>query len=88
MKLKKGFVTQNFQGQQLMVAVGAEAKRFHGMARSNETAAFIIDRLKSETSEEQIITAMLEEYDADEHTVRKDVRHIVEQLRGIGAIDE
>lgn len=88
MKLKKGFVTQEFQGQQLVVAVGAEAKRFHGIARSNETAAFIIDRLKSETSEEQIISAILDEYEVDEKTATQDVHRVIEQLRGIGAIDE
>lgn len=88
MKLKKGFVTQVFQGQQLMVAVGAEARRFHGIARSNETAAFIIDRLKQETSEDQIVSALLAEYEAEEATVREDVRRIIEQLRGIGAIEE
>ena len=88
MRLKKGYVTQNFQGRQLMVAVGGEAKRFHGLARSNETAAFIVDCLKTETTEEKIVEAMLSEYDADKETVRRDVRKILDRLRGIGAIEE
>lgn len=88
MKLKKEFVTQEFHGQQLMVAVGAEARRFHGLTRANETAAFIVDRLKNETSEAGIVAAMLEEYEVDEVTALADVRRIVNQLREIGAIEE
>ena len=88
MKLKQGFVTQEFRGEQLMVAIGAEAKRFRGLARSNATAAFIVDRLKSETTEAEIVSAIMEEYEADEARVRADVARILAQLRSIGAIEE
>ena len=88
MKLKKDFVTQRFRGQQLMVAVGPEAKRFHGLVRSNETAAFIVDRLRSETSEEEIVAALLAEYEVDETGAAADVKAILAKLRGIGALEE
>ena len=88
MKLKQGFITQEFHGQQLMVAAGPAAKAFHGIVRSNETAAFIVDCLKKDTTEEAIVSAILAEYEADKETVEKDVKKILEQLRGIGAIEE
>ena len=87
MKLKEGFVTQAFRGRQLMVAAGPAAKMFHGIVRSNETAAFIVDRLKSETSAEEIVSAILAEYEVDEATAAADVARIIEQLRSIGAIE-
>ena len=88
MKLRQGFVTQDFRGEQLMVAVGEAAKRFRGLARSNATAAFIVDRLKTETTEAEIVSAVLEEFEADEARVRTDVARIIGQLRSIGAIEE
>ncbi len=88
MKLRQGFVTQEFRGEQLMVAVGEAAKRFRGLARSNATAAFIVDRLKNETTEAEIVTAVLEEFEADEARVQTDVARIIAQLRSIGAIEE
>ena len=88
MKLKQGFITQDYRGEQLMVAVGPEAKRFHGIVRSNETAAFIVDRLKSETSEEEIVSSMLAEYEVDGSTAASDVRRVLDELRSIGAIEE
>lgn len=88
MKLKQGFITQDFHGRQFMVAVGAAAKEFHGLVRSNETAAFIVDRLKTETDEKQIVSALLAEYDVDEAAAASDVARILGMLRGIGAIEE
>ena len=88
MKLRQGFVTQEFRGEQLMVATGAATKRFRGLVRSNATAASIVDRLKSETTEAEIVSAVLEEYEADEARVRADVARILAQLRSIGAIEE
>ena len=87
MKLKKGFVTYQLGSEQMMVAAGAAAKQFHGMVRSNETAAFIVNCLKKETDEETIVEAMLREYDAPRETVQADVHRIVEKLREIGAVE-
>lgn len=88
MKLRKEYVTQSFRGEHLMVATGAEIKRFHGLVRANETAAFIIERLKSETDEAAITVALIKEYDVDELTAEADVHRIVELLGSIGAIEE
>ena len=87
MKLKQGYITHMYRDQQLMVAVGPAAKDFHGLVRSNETAAFIVDRLKTETTEDEIVTALTSEYEVDELQARRDVRRIIEQLEHIGAIE-
>lgn len=86
MKLKKGFITYELFGEQLMTAAGPAAKLFHGMVRSNETAAFIVDCLKTEITEAGIVDKLLEAYDIDRDTARRDVHAILEKLRSIGAI--
>lgn len=86
MKLKESFITQNIDGEQIMVS--ADSNAFCGIVRSNATAAFIVDTLGQETTEEGIVAAMLEKYDVAEETVRRDVQAILEKLRSIGAIDE
>ena len=87
MKLREGFITQDFRGEQLMVAAGPATKLFHGIVRSNETAAFIVDKLKSETTEDAIVAAILREYEIDKATASKDVTAVIEKLRSIGAIE-
>lgn len=46
MKLKAGFITHSMGDENVLVPVGEEAERFRSIARSNETAAFIVDCLK------------------------------------------
>ena len=87
MKLKKGFVTHMLGGEQVMVAAGPAARSFHGLVRSNETAAFIVDCLKKETSEQAIVDAMLDRYKVSREVVEKDVREILAKLRSIGALE-
>ena len=88
MKLARGFVTQNYRDEQLMVAMGQTGKAFHGLVRSNSTAAFIIDRLKSDTTPRAIAEALTETYDVDIETALKDTEAVIGKLRSIGAIDE
>ena len=88
MKLRKGFVTYNTDGKQLMVAAGPASKLFHGMVKSNETAAFIVDHLKEETTLDGIVDAMTDTYDVSRDIAERDAKMIVDKLRSIGAIDE
>jgi hypothetical protein len=66
--------------------VGAEA--FSGIVRSNKTAAFIVDCLKEETTEEQIVNAMCAKYDAPREEIAADVKEILDTLRKINALEE
>ena len=86
MKLKSGFITQTIEDTQFMVPVGAEA--FSGVVRSNKTAAFIVDCLKEETTEEAIVDAMAAKYNAPRKVIAADVKEILDILRRINALDE
>lgn len=85
MKLKKEFVTYDTDGKQIMVSV--DTKRFSGMVKSNETAAFIINCLKEETDADSIVEKMLQEYDAPREVIAKDVQKVIDKLQEIGALD-
>lgn len=85
MKLKSTFITHMSGNEQLMISAGGD---FNGMVRSNSTAAEIIDMLKTETTREKIIMAMLEKYEVEESVLSLDVDKVIDALRGIGAIDE
>ncbi len=86
MKLNSGFIAHNDGDDKLLVSTGAV--KFSGLVRSNRTAGFIISCLENDTTEEAIVEKMLEQYDAPREGIAADVKKIVEQLRGIGAIDE
>ena len=86
MKLKSDFITQTIDNKQFLVPIGGES--FQGIVRSNKTAAFIVDCLKEETTEEAIIDAMCKKYDAPRNVITSDVKQILNTLRRINALDE
>ncbi|MCR4892210.1 MAG: PqqD family protein [Lachnospiraceae bacterium] len=64
------------------------AGEFSGIIRSNETAAFIVDCLKEETTLDAIVDRMCAKYDAPRETIAADVAEIINTLRGIHALEE
>lgn len=85
MKLKSAFITHDTEGEQILIDT---AGKFSGLARSNSTAAFIVEQLKAEISPDEIVSRMLEKYDAPKEVIEADVNKIIEKLKGIGAIEE
>ena len=86
MKLKPDFITQTIDNTQFLVPIGAES--FQGIVRSNKSAAFIVDCLKEETTEEAIVDAMCKKYDAPRDVIAADVKNILNTLRRINALEE
>ena len=86
MKLKSSFLTQDIDDTQFLIPVGGET--FSGMVRSNSTAAFIVNLLKKETTEEAITDALWEEYDAPREVISADVQNVLSILRSIDALEE
>ncbi len=85
MKLKDTFVSHITNGEQILVDVSSS---FSGLIRSNKTAAFIVDQLKSETTLDSIVDAMFEKYDAPKEVLRRDAQAVIDKLSSVGAIDE
>ena len=86
MKLNNDFITQTIDETQFLIPVGTES--FNGIVRSNKTAAFIVDQLKEDTTEEKIIDALCARYDASREVITTDVRKILDTLRSINALEE
>ena len=86
MRLKSDFITQEIDDTQFLIPVGGES--FNGVARGNKTAAFIVNCLKEETTEEAIVDALCAEYDAPREIIASDVAGVLNILREINALEE
>ena len=85
MKLKDTYITHDSDGEQILLDTSSS---FAGLIRNNKTAAFIVECLKEETTQEKIVEAMFEKYDAPKDVLAKDVSDVIEQLRKVGALYE
>lgn len=88
MRVKEGFVLHNIGEEYMAVATGKAAENFNGIVRSNETGAYVFELLQKETTEEAIVDAMCERYEADREVIQKDVVKIIQQMREAGFLDE
>ena len=86
MKLRKEFITMQTGDTQIMVST--DTKLFSGLVRSNATTAFVIEKLKNETSFEEILNAMKEEYEGDPEVMARDLKMVLDKLRSIKALEE
>ena len=86
MKLNHDFLLHHTTHESLLVPTGAAP--FSGVVRGNQTLGKILELLKDETTEEELIGRMKEQYEAPEGAVEKDVEKVLSELRKIGALDE
>ena len=88
MKLNPEFMSQQIGDSTILVPVGDAGKQFHGIVQMNETAAFIIECLKEETTEAEIQADMLDAYEATEEELSEAIWDTLEKLRECGALVE
>ncbi|MBO5294251.1 MAG: PqqD family protein [Clostridia bacterium] len=81
MQINKDFTIQKVGASYVAVPVGETSKSFHGMVRLNETGAFLWKLMaEKDCTEEELVDALLAEYEVEREIAARDVHRIVEQL--------
>lgn len=88
MKATKDAIKRVIAGETVLVPSGKLAEKFMGLVSLNETGSFIWDRLQNETNENELLKALLEEYDADERSAENDIKAFIGKLRENGLLEE
>ena len=86
MKLKNEFIVHETDHETLLVSTGAAG--FSGLVKGNKTLGAILQLLKTDTTENAVVSALKERFDAQEEIIRADVQKALSGLREIGALDE
>ncbi|MBE5958548.1 MAG: PqqD family protein [Lachnospiraceae bacterium] len=87
MKIKEGYLLREVAGSKVVLPIGQATLDFNGMATLNETGAFLFEKMKEEITEEELVKALLNEYDIDEDTAKNDVNLFVEKIKGAGILE-
>lgn len=81
MKIKEGFVIKNIAGTNVVVPLGSNTVSFRAIITLNESGAFIWKQLETERTEDQLVTALINEYDIDEATARADIKELIGKMQ-------
>ena len=88
MTIKKGFVAKEIAGQYVVVALGEASKIFNGIIKLNESAKFIWDQLAEGKEKDDVVEALLNEYDGvDRETAARDFDNFVNTLKGANILE-
>lgn len=88
MKLKDGIVLGNIDGQDFAIATGNLSSTLSGIINNNESANYIFKLLQKEQTEQSIISAMLDRYDAPEDEIKADVKEFLATLDTYGVLEK
>lgn len=87
MKLKYTFTVMELDDQIMAIPIGEGADELHGVVKLNDTAAAIFNKLSEETSEDEIVKSLLEEYDISEDELKNFVHEYVGELSEAGLLE-
>ncbi|MBP3324705.1 MAG: PqqD family protein [Clostridia bacterium] len=80
MIIKKELIKREIAGDTILVPVGSTVYDSNGLFVLNELASFIWDLIPNIETEDEILTAILNEYDVDEATAKKDLSDFLSKL--------
>lgn len=80
MKMKDGFVLRTVAGETVVLPTGG-VTNFDMMITLNDTGRFLWEHLENETNEEELVKALLAEYDVTEEVAVKSVAAFVARLK-------
>ncbi len=82
MKIKDGYILRQVAGNSIVIAVGDEAINFNGIITINTAGTFLWRLLEKGATKEELLDAILKEYDIDAETAKKDIDEFIEKLSG------
>ena len=86
MEIKKKLMKRQVAGDTFLVPLGKTVYDSNGLFFLTEVGAFIWDLLPQANTEEEVLSAVLAEYDVEEAQAREDVREFLEKLRSMEII--
>lgn len=81
MKIKEDFLLRKVADCHVVVPVGKATVDFNGMMNLNETGAFLWEKLENDTTKEELLKAMLDEYEVPEDIAKKDIDNFITKLK-------
>ena len=88
MKAKNGFVLRKVVDEQILMPVGDNIGQFNGTVLMNDVSAFVWEMLQEPVTKEELLQAVLSEFEVDEETASRDLDELLEKFAGLGIIEE
>lgn len=87
MKIKDNFLLRKISDSFVVVPIGDAVVDFSGLINLNETGAFLFEMLQSGAEKEQLVDALLSEYDVQSEQAQSDVDAFIAKLENAKVLE-
>lgn len=86
MKINKEVVYREILGEHILIPVGATFAEKSGLFNMSELGAFIWKLINESKNEDEILSAILEEYDVEKEVAKNDLEEFLSKLKEFGIV--
>lgn len=86
MKLKKKFIVREVAGEYILIPTGEGVTEYNGIFTISPVAALAIELMEKDSTRDEIIQKILDEFDTDRETAEKDFDVFIGQLEELKMI--
>ncbi len=87
MKIKEGFALKALAGDYIVMPTGGKIAEFEGAVVLNEVSAFLFEKMLNPISKEDLLAALLDEYEVDEETAESGIDTLIDKFNNMGIIE-
>lgn len=87
MKISEGYLLRTVAGKNIVVSIGSDVN-FNGMMTLNDTGVFFWNLLKNDTTKEEMLEAVLKEYDVSSDIALQDIENFLQKLRDTKILED
>lgn len=88
MKAKTGFVLRNVVDEYILMPTGENIGKFNGTVLLNEVSAFVWNKLQNSMSRDDLLKAILDEFEVDRATASADLDVLLKTLHDYNVIED
>ena len=88
MRIKDGFIIRNIMDDWVVIPRGKNALHFNATLVTNEVGAVLWNVLRNDSTQLQLVEAILSEYDVERSVAERDVALFIQQLSECGVLEE
>lgn len=88
MKIKEGYVLREIAGSNVVVPLGNVQVSFKGIMTLNDVGSFLWKILEKGATKQELLEAVLNEYDVDEEKASKDIDRYIIKLQAEKVIED
>ena len=80
MRIKDGYILHEIAGNYVVIGVLQNVVNMNGLTTVNEVGALLWKKLEEGATEEELLAAVLAEYEVDAQTAAKDIKDFLDKL--------